>query len=118
MSALTVLAVGTAGLLPVALASPAHAVTRTADAHAGVIVMRIDDTVGTDVDPALKGLLVVVNASNTPVTQAVPALSGAALALSPVQASGADPVVKTTTWNASSATATVPARTVAVLTQR
>ncbi len=93
-------------------------VSGTADAHPGVIVMRIDDTVGTEVDPALKGLVVVVNASNTSVAQVVPALSGTALSLSPVQVSGADPVVKTTTWNASSATATVPARTVAVLVQR
>ena len=93
-------------------------VSGTADANAGVIVMRIDDTVGSDVDPALKGLLVVINASAAPVTQKVPGLAGAALALSPVQAAGSDPVVKGTTWDAPSGTATVPARTVAVVGQR
>ena len=38
-------------------------VSGTADAHPGVVVMRIDDTVGRDADPALKGLVVVFNAS-------------------------------------------------------
>lgn len=80
--------------------------------------MRIDDTVGPNVDPALAGVLVVVNASPTAVAQKVPALAGSALALSPVQASGSDPVVKGTTWDTSTGTATVPARTVAVLVQR
>jgi Alpha-1,6-glucosidases, pullulanase-type, C-terminal len=74
--------------------------------------MRIDDTVGADVDPALKGVLVVVNASPTAVSQKVPAPAGTTL--SPVQASGSDAVVKSTTWDP----ATVPARTVAVLVQR
>ena len=80
--------------------------------------MRIDDTVGPNVDPALAGVLVVVNASPTAVAQKVPALAGSALALSPVQASGSDPVVTVTTWDAATGTATVPARTVAVLVQR
>jgi pullulanase-type alpha-1,6-glucosidase len=93
-------------------------VSGTPDAQAGVIVMRIDDTVGADVDPALKGLLLVVNATPAAVSQKVPALAGAGLALSPVQASGSDAVVKATTWDAATATATVPARTVAVLVQR
>jgi Domain of unknown function (DUF3372) len=35
-----------------------------------------------------------------------------------VQAAGADPVVRATTWDAATGTATVPARTVAVLVQR
>ena len=48
----------------------------------------------------------------------MPALAGSALALSPVQAAGSDPVVKGTTWDAATGTATVPARTVAVLVQR
>ncbi|GAB3068444.1 pullulanase-type alpha-1,6-glucosidase [Pedococcus soli] len=90
----------------------------TADAVAGVIAMRIDDTVGADVDPRLKGLVVVINASPTAVTQKVPGLAGASLALSPVQATGADPVVKSSSWNATAGTATVPPRTVAVFVQR
>ncbi|KQU70923.1 pullulanase-type alpha-1,6-glucosidase [Phycicoccus sp. Root101] len=90
----------------------------TADAVSGVIAMRIDDTVGADVDPRLKGLVVVINASPMAVTQKVPGLAGASLALSPVQASGADPVVKSSSWNATAGTATVPPRTVAVFVQR
>ena len=38
-------------------------VSGTADAKQGVIVMRIDDTVGADVDPALRGAVVVFNAT-------------------------------------------------------
>ena len=87
-------------------------------ARPGVVVMRIDDTTGTDVDPALRGLVVVINAGATPVSQAVPGMAGVTLALSAVQAAGSDPVVKTTSWDAVSGTATVPARTVAVLVQR
>jgi pullulanase/glycogen debranching enzyme len=89
----------------------------TADAHAGVIAMRIDDTVGVDADPQLKGVVVVFNASPTAVTQKVPGLAGAALALAPVQQGGSDAVVKTATWNAAAGTATVPPRTVAVFFQ-
>ncbi|WP_350277141.1 pullulanase-type alpha-1,6-glucosidase [Kribbella sp. HUAS MG21] len=83
----------------------------------GVITMRIDDTVGPDVDPALKGVVVVFNSTSSPVTQQVPGLAGANLSLSPVQAAGSDPVVKQTTWSVASGTATVPPRTVAVLVQ-
>ena len=51
-------------------------------------------------------------------TQKVPGLAGASLALSPVQAGGSDAVVKTATWDAAAGTATVPPRTVAVFVQR
>jgi hypothetical protein len=83
----------------------------------GVITMRIDDTVGPNVDPALKGVLVVFNSTGAAVTQQIPGLAGANLALSPVQAAGSDPVVKQTTWTAGTGTITVPPRTVAVLVQ-
>ncbi|ROS75350.1 pullulanase-type alpha-1,6-glucosidase [Cellulomonas sp. PhB143] len=86
-------------------------------AHPGVIVMSIDDLVGEDVDPALDGVLVVLNASPDAVTETVPALAGRGFALSAVQAGGADPVVRSTGWETSSGTVSVPARTVAVLTQ-
>ena len=79
--------------------------------------MRIDDTVGPDVDPALRGALVVFNASPSAVTQTVPGLAGSTFALSPVQAGGSDPVVKTTTWSSSTGSITIPGRTVAVLLQ-
>ncbi|WP_405057750.1 pullulanase-type alpha-1,6-glucosidase [Kribbella sp. NBC_01505] len=84
----------------------------------GVVTMRIDDTVGPNVDPALKGVLVVFNTTGSAVTQTVPGLAGQSLTLSPVQANGSDPVVKQTVWTAASGTVHVPARTVAVLVQR
>jgi pullulanase-type alpha-1,6-glucosidase len=87
------------------------------DATPGVVVMHVDDTVGPDVDADLDGLLVVFNASPDAVTQELPGLAGAAYALSPVQAAGADDVVRSTTWDAATGTVSVPARTVAVLVQ-
>ncbi|WP_127571422.1 pullulanase-type alpha-1,6-glucosidase [Georgenia faecalis] len=87
------------------------------EAAPGVVTMRVDDTVGEDVDPALDGLLVVFNATPESVTQAVTDLAGRELTLSPVQAAGADDVVRGTTWDAAAGTVTVPARTVAVLVE-
>ena len=75
----------------------------------GVIVMRIDDTVGRDVDRKLRTLLVVFN--TTPTAQTVTGASG--LALSPIQATGSDPVVRQVTVAGDAAT--VPPLTVAVL---
>jgi pullulanase-type alpha-1,6-glucosidase len=87
------------------------------DAAPGVVVMLIDDLVGKDVDPKLKGALVVFNAGTEPVTQTVSQLKGRTFALTPALAKGSDPVVKTTTWNAATGTITVPARSVAVLVE-
>ena len=67
---------------------------------------------------ALDGVVVVLNASGEAVNQLVPGLAGEELELSPVQAAGADEVVKGATWDAGSGTASVPARTVAVFVQR
>ena len=89
----------------------------TAAATPGVVVMRVDDTVGADVDPRLRGALVVFNTLPGATSQQVPGLAGATLQLSPVQADGSDPVVKTTTWSSGTGTVTVPGRTVAVLLQ-
>ncbi|MEP7331973.1 MAG: pullulanase-type alpha-1,6-glucosidase [Terracoccus sp.] len=86
------------------------------NAHPGVVVMRIDDTVGTDLDPALRGVVVVFNATPQAVTQKVDGLSGP-LTLSPVQASGADAVVKAASYDAAASSVTVPARTVAVFVE-
>jgi len=85
------------------------------DATPGVILMRIDDTVGRDVDRKLDGVLVVLNASDEDVSIAVDGLVGARYALSKVQAQGSDDVVRQTTWDPGTGTVTVPARTVAVL---
>lgn len=88
-----------------------------AGATPGVITMLVDDTVGADVDPDLAGALVVFNASPEATTQTVPALSGRSFTLTSAQAHGSDAVVKTTTWDAATGTVTVPARSVAVLTE-
>ncbi|WP_250445625.1 pullulanase-type alpha-1,6-glucosidase [Actinotalea sp. C106] len=85
------------------------------EALPGVVTMHVDDTVGEDVDPALDGLLVVINASDEEVTVEVPELVGAEYALSPVLAEGADPVVRGTAWAAQTGEVTVPARTATVL---
>ncbi|MCD5344980.1 pullulanase-type alpha-1,6-glucosidase [Agromyces sp. S2-1-8] len=85
------------------------------DATPGVIVMQVDDLVGDDVDPELEGALVVFNASPTAIAQTVGGLAGRDFALAEAQASGSDQVVKQTTWDASTGTVTVPARSVAVL---
>ena len=54
----------------------------------------------------------------TPVAEPVPALAGHTLVLSPVQARGTDPVVRTTRWDKVTGTVTVPPRTVAVLVEK
>ena len=84
----------------------------------GVIVMRIDDTVGANVDPKLKGLVVVFNASDEATTQTIAATSGQRYALHPVQAGGSDEVVKAAAHDAATGEFSVPARTVAVFAQR
>ncbi|MEO9237636.1 MAG: pullulanase-type alpha-1,6-glucosidase, partial [Jatrophihabitantaceae bacterium] len=80
----------------------------------GVIVMRIDDTVGPNVDPRLRGLVIVFNATPSTVTERVAAVAGQRYELDPIQRHGSDPIVKQAAYSAGSATFTVPARTVAV----
>lgn len=85
------------------------------DATPGLIVMQIDDLVGDDVDPELDGALVVFNSTPEAITESVDGLAGREFALADALAEGSDAVVKTTAWDASSGTLTVPARTAAVL---
>ncbi|MGC5224587.1 pullulanase-type alpha-1,6-glucosidase [Micromonospora sp. DT81.3] len=85
------------------------------DATPGVILMLIDDLIGTDVDPALDGALVVFNSSPQATTQTVTELAGRSFTLTPALAHGSDPVVKTTAWDPATGTLTLPARTAAVL---
>ena len=91
-----------------------HRRTRTT----GVIVMRIDDTVGRRRRPGLRGALVVFNATPTAVDPE--GLRGWPAARSRCRRCRRrrDPVVKTTTWDRGDRHGTVPARTVAVLVQR
>src|SRR5690606_624327 len=60
------------------------------EATPGLLVMRIDDTQGSDVDPELDGVLVVFNASGEPITERIDGLAGTPHELSPVQRDGSD----------------------------
>ena len=102
---------GSADLIKQKVSFPVSGTTAAQD---GVIVMRIDDTVGRGVDPRIKNVMVVFNTSDIAVAQPVPGLVGAKFRLSPVQTRGSDPLVKTSAWNRSTSTLSVPARTVAV----
>ncbi|HJE56897.1 MAG TPA: DUF3372 domain-containing protein [Nocardiopsis listeri] len=84
------------------------------DQTPGVITMRVDDTVGEDVDPELEGLVVVFNATPEQTTQVVDETVGQGYALHPVQAEGADEVVRESGFDPRAGAFTVPARTVAV----
>ena len=84
----------------------------------GVIVERIDDTVGPNVDPRLKGLVIVFNASPNATSQTVAATRGQRYRLNGVQAHGSDPVVRTAGFDPATGTFSVPGRTVAVFEQR
>ncbi|MFJ3230153.1 pullulanase-type alpha-1,6-glucosidase [Streptomyces sp. NPDC086787] len=75
------------------------------DETPGVITMRLGD------------LVVVFNATPEKQTQRIGTLAGTPYRLHPVQAGGADPVVRTAAYAVGSGTFTVPARTVAVFTR-
>ena len=86
------------------------------DQQPGVITMVLDDTVGPDVDPAVDRIVVVFNASPDPSTQLVG--DAGALQLSPIQARGADKVLRNgMVIDGGAGTVTVPGRSVAVLVQ-
>ncbi|MGW1644031.1 alpha-1,6-glucosidase domain-containing protein, partial [Streptomyces eurythermus] len=71
----------------------------------GVITMKLGD------------LVVVFNATPQQQQQRVDALAGTPYTLHPVQATGSDDTVKTSSYTAATGTFTVPARTVAVFTR-
>ncbi|MBB4910843.1 pullulanase-type alpha-1,6-glucosidase [Actinophytocola algeriensis] len=88
------------------------------DQAPGVIVMVLDDRVGPDLDPRWESIVVVFNASDEATTQPVPGQAGARYRLHPVQAGGADPVVRGSGYDRATGAFTVPARSVAVFTSR
>ena len=83
----------------------------------GVIVERIDDMVGPNIDPRLKGMVIVFNASPNATSQTVAAARGRHYQLNDVQAQGSDPVVRTARFDPTTGTFSVPGRTVAVFEQ-
>jgi hypothetical protein len=76
--------------------------------------MRLDDTIGPNLDPMLRGMVIVFNATPNTVTQQVAATAGQRYLLDPFQLAGRDPIVKQSRNDPSTGSFTVPARTVAV----
>lgn len=102
-------------LLRIRTAEPAFALT-TAEAVQSKLAFPLsgpEETPGV-ITMTLGDLVVVFNAAPDARTQRVPALAGTAYALHPVQAAGADTVVKKSAYAAAKGEFTVPARSVAV----
>ncbi|MFO1272248.1 MAG: pullulanase-type alpha-1,6-glucosidase [Rubrivivax sp.] len=83
----------------------------------GLIVLTIDDRVGRPVDPRVRSLVAVINATTQPQSWSLAGYAGRRLTLHPVQARGADPVVKTSSYSAATGKVTVPPRTAAVFVE-
>jgi pullulanase-type alpha-1,6-glucosidase len=101
---------GSAALIQQKLSFPNNGSNETP----GVIVMRLDDTTGPDVDLSLRGMVIIFNATPEATTQRIPATTGQRYDLNPFQRSGDDARVKQSRNDPASGTFTVPARTVAV----
>ena len=84
------------------------------DQTPGLIVMSLDDTVGDNLDRQFSRMIVVFNASNTEQQFTDESLQGQGFALHPLQRRSADQIVRTSTFDRTSGTFTVPARTTAV----
>jgi hypothetical protein len=92
-------------------------VSGTPSGRPDVVAMLVEDRgmEGEIVDDLCSGVLVVLNGSPLTVAQPVPALVGQSWELSAVQRGGADPVVRSTTWDAGAGAVTLPGLTAAVL---
>ncbi|HEU5099103.1 MAG TPA: pullulanase-type alpha-1,6-glucosidase, partial [Roseiflexaceae bacterium] len=80
----------------------------------GLIVMCVDDTVSTDLDPLLKGVCVLFNANDQAQTFTAAPLQGLDMVLHPIQALSSDSLVRTASFDGATGTFSVPARTTAV----
>ena len=83
----------------------------------GVIVMNLSDALGENLDPQYDRIVVVFNADDEEVVFTAEELAGREMALHPVLAASADPVVTGATWDSDSGELTVPGRTTAVFVQ-
>ncbi len=88
------------------------------DQLSGLIVERLADTGFKNIDPAYDNIVVLFNANDEAQTYAASDFAGHAYTLHPIQASGADPVVKTATFDKATGAFTVPARTTAVFVEK
>ena len=97
---------------------PAHATLLASSPDCPVQMLRVGRNVyACQFNPELDAVLVVFNASGQTLTQPLPELAGRDFRLCPIQAEGADEVVRRTGFDRASGTISVPARTVAVLVQ-
>ncbi|MEU8301461.1 pullulanase-type alpha-1,6-glucosidase [Micromonospora sp. NPDC048909] len=81
----------------------------------GVLTMTLD---GRGLDRNWSSVTVVFNATPEAATQRLPGLRGADVSLHPVLRASADPVLRSASFDATTGTFTVPARSVAVFVQR
>ncbi len=84
----------------------------------GLIVMNLTDSEGADLDPNYERFVVLFNASKGTVTFSDESYQGLAFELHPLQLNSADAVVKTSAFDSTSGTFTVPGRTAAVFVAR
>ncbi|HMQ30479.1 MAG TPA: pullulanase-type alpha-1,6-glucosidase [Chloroflexaceae bacterium] len=80
----------------------------------GLIVMRIHDQGGNDIDPRHEQIVVLVNADDAPVTFSAASLRGDNLRLHPELRRSSDPALAGAAFDRRSGTFTVPARTTLV----
>ena len=80
----------------------------------GLIVMTLDDTISPDLDPNYEHIIVLFNANKVAYNFTLPSMAGLNASLHPVQANSNDSVVQTASFNSSTGTFSVPARTTAV----
>jgi hypothetical protein len=84
----------------------------------GLVVMSLSDQVEPDLDPARETIVSLFNAGDEAQTIILGDFVGRALALHPVQANSADDVVKTSSFDSTTGSFTVPARTTAVFVEK
>jgi pullulanase len=84
----------------------------------GLIVMRISDAVGTDLDPEAKSLVIVFNASDTTQSYSIAATTGGQFALHKVQRTSDDLTVALSQFKQKTGTFVVPAWTTAVFVEK
>ncbi len=85
-----------------------------ADQVPGLIAMHLDDTGGLDIDPERDRLVVLFNGTDEEQTFTVEPLAGRQLDLHPVLAASEDAAVAGASYDATTGTFTVPARTTSV----
>ena len=83
----------------------------------GLIVMSLSDTAGENLDPQYDRLVVLFNADDEAIVFTAAELAGREMALHPVLAASADPIVAGATWDSAAGAFTVPGRTTAVFVQ-